>query len=142
MFQWGEHTHAKMMHIRAHVHTHTHTPLSHTYTPPPPPPPHTHLPPYTHTHRLFPPTLKEHISHDIVLMCVSCHQLASQHDAILKAQIAMEHGAPVNISTQKFNEDPKLLHVRNHARWVIFGSRFHLQFYFIGEYIHKHTNIV
>jgi len=66
--------------------------------------------------RHFPPQLKEHLSHDILLMCVRCHQTADMHDAALKQQLARETNTPLNVSTQKFKEDPWPLQVRNHAR--------------------------
>ena len=67
--------------------------------------------------RHFPPHLKEHLSHDILLMCVSCHQMADLYNATLKQQLAQEFGAPLNISAQKTIEDPWLVRVRNHTRW-------------------------
>ena len=66
--------------------------------------------------RHFPPQLKEHLSHDILLMCVRCHQMADMRDAALKQQLARETNTPLNVSTQKFKEDPWLVQVRNHAR--------------------------
>ena len=70
---------------------------------------------YMYVSRLFPPKLKEHLSHDVLLMCIVCHQVANVHNAQLKREIEREHGVPVE-SSQKFKEDPKLLKVKNHAR--------------------------
>ncbi len=58
------------------------------------------------------------MSHDVLLMCVGCHQAATQHDAALKQQLAADVGAPLNVSAQKYCEDPRLMKVRNHARYV------------------------
>lgn len=58
------------------------------------------------------------MSHDILLMCVGCHQRANQYDAALRQRLAVEAGAPLNVSSQKYSEDPWLLRVRNHARYL------------------------
>ena len=65
--------------------------------------------------RLFPAKLKEHLSHDVLLMCIVCHQMASVHNSRLKQEIENEYSVPVN-SSQKFKDDPRLLKVKNHAR--------------------------
>ena len=65
--------------------------------------------------RLFPSKLKEHLSHDVLLMCIMCHQIANVHNAQLKQEIESEHNVPLS-SSQKFKEDPRLLKVKNHAR--------------------------
>ena len=65
--------------------------------------------------RLFPPKLKEHLSHDVLLMCIVCHQMAGVHNSRLKQEIENEYSIPVN-SSQKFKDDPRVLKVKNHAR--------------------------
>lgn len=45
--------------------------------------------------RHFPAILKDHQSHDVVLLCVQCHRISSTHDATLKEQLAGECGAPI-----------------------------------------------
>ncbi|KAM9354758.1 exonuclease 3'-5' domain-containing protein 2 isoform 2-T2 [Pholidichthys leucotaenia] len=42
----------------------------------------------------FPTEIKDHNSHDILLVCVSCHVASSHYDAILKQQLAEEFDAP------------------------------------------------
>ena len=59
-----------------------------------------------------------HKSHDVLLMCVNCHQLASNHDSLLRKQIAVEYDVPLS-AMQKFSDDPWLVKVRNHSRFVI-----------------------
>ncbi|KAK9816641.1 hypothetical protein WJX72_003201 [[Myrmecia] bisecta] len=45
--------------------------------------------------RNFPVYLKSHRSHDIVLLCVDCHERASQAAERLKKQLAAEYGVPL-----------------------------------------------
>lgn len=45
--------------------------------------------------RSFPPHLKSHRSHDIVLLCVDCHQAAHKAAERLKRQLANELGVPL-----------------------------------------------
>ncbi len=58
------------------------------------------------------------MSHDVLLMCVGCHQRANQYDATLKQQLAAEVGAPLNVSSLKYFEDPWLVKVKNHGRYL------------------------
>ncbi|XP_045561857.1 exonuclease 3'-5' domain-containing protein 2 isoform X1 [Salmo salar] len=44
--------------------------------------------------RHFPTEMKDHNSHDILLLCTSCHAASNVHDGFLKQQLADEHGAP------------------------------------------------
>ena len=67
-------------------------------------------------HRHFPALMKEHLSHDVLLLCVTCHQLASHHGALLKQQVAAEHDLYANTTSQKFKEDSHLKRIKNHAR--------------------------
>jgi hypothetical protein len=55
----------------------------------------------------MPEYLKSRSSHDIVLMCVSCHQIASFHADTLRAQLAQECGIPRHVSTPKEDADRK-----------------------------------
>ena len=67
--------------------------------------------------RLFPADLKDHLSHDVLLMCVSCHQQATLHSDQLKRQLAEEYAAPLtSTSNARFQQDRKLLRVKNLAR--------------------------
>uniref|UniRef100_A0A8C7CUT7 Exonuclease 3'-5' domain-containing protein 2 n=1 Tax=Oncorhynchus kisutch TaxID=8019 RepID=A0A8C7CUT7_ONCKI len=44
--------------------------------------------------RHFPSEMKDHNSHDILLLCTSCHAASNVHDGFLKQQLADEYGAP------------------------------------------------
>jgi len=45
--------------------------------------------------RYFPAVMKDHQSHDVLLMCVKCHQISNLHDASLRSQLALECQAPI-----------------------------------------------
>lgn len=44
--------------------------------------------------RHFPTEMKDHNSHDILLLCTSCHAASNVYDGFLKQQLAEEHSAP------------------------------------------------
>ena len=60
--------------------------------------------------------MKEHLLHDVLLLCEACYQLSTHHDGIIKQQIALEYSAPLEDSTQKFHEDPEKVKLRSLAR--------------------------
>ena len=43
----------------------------------------------------FPTCLKDHHSHDILVMCPECHRVASDHDLTFRMKLAEEYSAPV-----------------------------------------------
>jgi len=45
--------------------------------------------------RYFPAVMKDHQSHDVLLMCVRCHQKSNILDAGLRSRLAHECGAPI-----------------------------------------------
>jgi cation-transporting P-type ATPase D len=46
--------------------------------------------------KFFPVHWKSHRSHDIVLLCVNCHEVASSNAYVLKKEIASDLGVPLN----------------------------------------------
>ncbi|KAL8583989.1 hypothetical protein ACOMHN_048596 [Nucella lapillus] len=46
--------------------------------------------------KFFPLLLKEHTSHDVLLMCPQCHRVSSDYDGLLRQQLANECQAPLN----------------------------------------------
>ena len=44
----------------------------------------------------FPEKLKSHRSHDVVILCPRCHELANKHSDLLKKEIAEECNVPLN----------------------------------------------
>jgi len=45
--------------------------------------------------KAFPPSLKSHRSHDVVLLCVSCHEIAQAAAERTKHEISVEYGIPL-----------------------------------------------
>ena len=73
--------------------------------------------------KFFPHILKSHENHDIVLLCVGCHQQSNVFDNVLRSQLAEEFNAP--ISTQngaKATIDTERKFVK-HAASAILKSR-------------------
>ncbi|MPC34103.1 exonuclease 3'-5' domain-containing protein 2-like isoform X2 [Portunus trituberculatus] len=51
--------------------------------------------------RHFPTILKDHQSHDVVLLCVHCHQVSNAHDATLRELLATECSAPTGQASSR-----------------------------------------
>jgi len=45
--------------------------------------------------KYFPSSLKDHSSHDVLLLCTPCHRRSCDYDAVLRQQLALECGAPL-----------------------------------------------
>lgn len=70
--------------------------------------------------RHFPASLKDHLSHDVLLLCVTCHRTSELHDLRLKREIAEEYSEPLGNSRSV--EDPKLRKVRSAAKALMYGG--------------------
>lgn len=70
--------------------------------------------------RHFPSSLKDHLSHDVLLLCVSCHQTSELHDLRLKQEIAETYSIPIR--NNKTIEDAKLKRVRSAAKALVHGG--------------------
>ena len=44
---------------------------------------------------LFPEVMRDHQSHDVLLMCISCHQESNLHDFGLRKELEAECDAPI-----------------------------------------------
>ena len=66
--------------------------------------------------RYFPLVMKDHHSHDIVLMCPDCHCLSNYHDDRLRKELATNYDAPLG----KHTIDVMLIHAL-FLRSFIFG---------------------
>lgn len=67
--------------------------------------------------RHFPDYLKQHSSHDILLLCIDCHQCSWTYDSILRQEIAEEYDAPIsNVENTPTKDDPVKVKVRSAAR--------------------------
>lgn len=54
--------------------------------------------------------MKDHTSHDVVLLCPRCHQISNMHDSHLRDKLAIECDAPITAknSNMKTLEIPRL----------------------------------
>ncbi|XP_029983244.1 exonuclease 3'-5' domain-containing protein 2 isoform X1 [Sphaeramia orbicularis] len=70
--------------------------------------------------RHFPTEMKDHNSHDILLLCSSCHAASNVHDGFLKQQLADEFAAPQGCEEGvRLLEDPDRRRVRSAARALL-----------------------
>ncbi|XP_063959040.1 exonuclease 3'-5' domain-containing protein 2-like [Lytechinus pictus] len=70
--------------------------------------------------RHFPQYLKMHSSHDVLLLCLKCHQRSGAHDNILRQEISIQYNAPLsNRTNAKRLEDPQRVQLRSVARALI-----------------------
>ncbi|XP_077990720.1 exonuclease 3'-5' domain-containing protein 2-like [Glandiceps talaboti] len=74
--------------------------------------------------KYFPTRLKEHSSHDVVLLCFACHQLSSNYDSQMRQRIAERYDAPLpNHGYSRFTDDTAIVKVRSAARALKFNSQ-------------------
>ncbi|XP_035530012.1 exonuclease 3'-5' domain-containing protein 2 isoform X2 [Morone saxatilis] len=70
--------------------------------------------------RHFPTEMKDHNSHDILLLCTSCHAASNVHDGFLKQQLAEEFAAPQGCEDGvRLLEDSDRRRVRSAARALL-----------------------
>lgn len=70
--------------------------------------------------RNFPEVMKHHISHDVLLLCVRCHQLSNLRDLSLRQILSVECDAPIESGDIGHSrEDSKLRSVRAAARALL-----------------------
>ncbi|KAM6275146.1 exonuclease 3'-5' domain-containing protein 2 isoform 2-T2 [Porphyrio hochstetteri] len=70
--------------------------------------------------RHFPIQMKDHNSHDVLLLCTSCHAVSNYYDNHLKQQLAEEFGAPIGSEEGvRVLEDPLRRQVRSGARALL-----------------------
>ncbi|XP_003978542.2 exonuclease 3'-5' domain-containing protein 2 [Takifugu rubripes] len=70
--------------------------------------------------RHFPIEMKDHNSHDILLLCTSCHATSNVYDGFLKQQLADEFAAPQGCEEGvRLMEDPDRRRVRSAARVLL-----------------------
>lgn len=61
--------------------------------------------------------MKDHISHDILLLCVDCHIRSNSYDAIIRQELAEECDAPIGAREDvKCRDDPNLKRVKSAGR--------------------------
>ncbi|MEE6491821.1 hypothetical protein FKM82_016394 [Ascaphus truei] len=70
--------------------------------------------------RHFPIQMKDHNSHDVLLLCTSCHAVSNYYDTSLKQQLAGEFSAPNGCEEGvRLLEDPVRRQVRSGARALL-----------------------
>ncbi|XP_064169802.1 exonuclease 3'-5' domain-containing protein 2 isoform X2 [Anguilla rostrata] len=70
--------------------------------------------------RHFPAEMKDHNSHDILLLCTACHAASNGHDGQLKQRLADEHAAPLGCEEGvRPLEDADRRRVRSAARALV-----------------------
>ncbi|KAJ6667219.1 hypothetical protein lerEdw1_017197 [Lerista edwardsae] len=70
--------------------------------------------------RHFPVQMKDHNSHDVLLLCTSCHAISNYYDNHLKQQLAEEFAAPIGCEEGvRLLEDPVRRQVRSSARALL-----------------------
>ncbi len=73
--------------------------------------------------KLFPEVMRDHQSHDVLLMCLSCHQRSNSYDHSLRLELAEKCSAPLTES--KVSEDLDLKVVRSAGRALIKDRNLH-----------------
>ncbi|XP_020375184.1 exonuclease 3'-5' domain-containing protein 2 isoform X1 [Rhincodon typus] len=70
--------------------------------------------------RHFPVQMKDHNSHDVLLLCTACHAASNYYDNVLKQQLAVEFNAPIGCEENvRLLEDPVRRQVRSGARVLL-----------------------
>ncbi|XP_067895702.1 exonuclease 3'-5' domain-containing protein 2 isoform X2 [Heterodontus francisci] len=70
--------------------------------------------------RHFPVQMKDHNSHDVLLLCTACHAASNYYDNVLKQQLAVEFNAPIGCEESvRLLEDPVRRQVRSGARALL-----------------------
>ncbi|KAK9533952.1 hypothetical protein VZT92_009037 [Zoarces viviparus] len=70
--------------------------------------------------RHFPTEMKDHNSHDILLLCTACHAASNVHDSVLKQRLADEFAAPQGCEEGvRLLEDSGRRRVRSAARALV-----------------------
>ncbi|XP_029649565.1 exonuclease 3'-5' domain-containing protein 2 [Octopus sinensis] len=73
--------------------------------------------------KYFPSIMKDHVSHDILLMCPTCHQKACASDVTLRQKLAEECDAPLTAGTvNKSLIDVDLAKIRSAAKALMTNS--------------------
>lgn len=69
--------------------------------------------------RHFPALFKEHKSHDVLLMCVACHQRSNMLDNDLKRRLLTQYAPDLTLHDgRRYLNDPALTRVKSAAKWV------------------------
>lgn len=70
--------------------------------------------------RYFPALLKDHSSHDVLLLCISCHLKCADYETELRQRLVVECNAPLDSGKDaKRHVDQDLAKVVSAAKYVI-----------------------
>ncbi|XP_075980451.1 exonuclease 3'-5' domain-containing 2 isoform X2 [Anticarsia gemmatalis] len=77
--------------------------------------------------KYFPEIMKDHSSHDVVLLCCDCHQVSNMRDQAVRERLAALCSAPfaAHHSSNKYTEDSACKRIRSAARALHYQSRKH-----------------
>jgi len=71
--------------------------------------------------KFFPSVMKDHKSHDVVLMCTTCHQLSGNYDTHVRRELAKKCSAPLDDNINgKFTKDTVLARVKSAAKALLY----------------------
>ncbi|XP_075047867.1 exonuclease 3'-5' domain-containing protein 2 [Mixophyes fleayi] len=74
--------------------------------------------------RHFPIQMKDHNSHDVLLLCTSCHAVTNYYDSNLKQKLAVEFSAPIGCEEGvRMLEDPIRRQVRSAGRALLSATK-------------------
>ncbi|KAL0849790.1 hypothetical protein ABMA28_011736 [Loxostege sticticalis] len=77
--------------------------------------------------KYFPDVMKDHSSHDVVLLCVACHQRSNMGDQCVREKLATLCNAPmVSKDFTKYSEDATCKKIRSAARALLYQSKKHV----------------
>ena len=69
--------------------------------------------------KLFPEVMRDHQSHDVLLMCLNCHQASNRLDHQMRSKLATMSGSPLDEIISKTKEDFDLKAIRSAGRALL-----------------------
>ena len=69
--------------------------------------------------KLFPEVMRDHQSHDVLLMCLNCHQASNRLDHQMRSKLATISGSPLDEIISKTKEDFDLKAIRSAGRALL-----------------------
>ena len=69
--------------------------------------------------KLFPEVMRDHQSHDVLLMCLDCHQASNRLDHQMRSKLATISGSPLDEIISKTKEDFDLKAIRSAGRALL-----------------------
>lgn len=66
--------------------------------------------------------MKEHSSHDVLLLCVKCHQKSNLRDIVLRNKLAKLCDAPIDADNVKMYDSPAARELKSAAKALLRAS--------------------